>query len=85
MIQRYSWKSVTMLRVQNKLLINSPQVYLPAIEGHVPNLMVCMTQTFLSFCYIAWCDIHDTNTLAALDDALFRFQPSKTTFSYALC
>ena len=54
MIQRYSWKSVTMLRVQNKLLINSPQVYLPAIEGHVPNLMVCMTQTFLNFCYIAW-------------------------------
>jgi hypothetical protein len=47
---------------------------LPAIEGHVPQAMVRALQAFLEFCYIARHDVQDTKTLAALTDALVRFQ-----------
>jgi hypothetical protein len=46
------------------------QVYLPAIEGHVPDDMVQAMCAFLEFCYIARHNVHDTNSLAALDDTL---------------
>ena len=49
------------------------QVYLPAIEGHVPDEMVQAICAFLEFCYIAQHDAHDTNSLAALQDALELF------------
>jgi len=49
------------------------QVYLPAIEGHVPDEMVQAICAFLEFCYIAQHDAHDTNSLAALQDALEQF------------
>jgi hypothetical protein len=39
----------------------------------VPDKMVKAIHAFLEFCYIAWHDIHDTNSLVALDDALWRF------------
>ena len=35
--------------------------------------MVKAIRTFLEFCFIAWHNIHDTNTLSALDDALQQF------------
>ena len=35
------------------------QVYLPAIEGYVPDGMVKALHAFLEFCYIAWCNVHD--------------------------
>ena len=49
------------------------QVYLPAIEGYVPEEMVQAIRAFLEFCYIARHDVHDTNSLAALQDAFHRF------------
>ena len=49
------------------------QVYLPAIDGHVPDEMVQTFCAFLDFCYIAQHDIHDTHSLAALDEALQWF------------
>ena len=39
------------------------QVYLLAIEGHVPQEMVQALRAFLEFCYIARRDILDTNSL----------------------
>jgi len=56
------------------------KVYLPAIEGHVPGEMVQTMRAFLEFCYIARHDIHDTNSLAALDDALQRFHRHREIF-----
>jgi len=53
--------------------VNSLQVYLLAIEGYVPDEMVQALHAFLEFCYIAQCNIHDTHSLAALDDALQQF------------
>lgn len=56
------------------------QVYLSAIEGYVPVEMVQTVHDFLDFCYIARRDIHDTNSLAALDDALRRFHHHREIF-----
>lgn len=42
--------------------------------------MVQTIRAFLEFCYIARHDIHDTNTLAALDDALQRFHRHREIF-----
>ena len=56
------------------------QVYLPAIDGHVPDEMVQMFCAFLDFCYIAWRDIHDTHSLAALDKALQQFHNHREIF-----
>jgi hypothetical protein len=49
------------------------QVYLPAIEGYMPDKMMQVMCAFLEFCYIARCDIHNTHSLKALDDALQQF------------
>ena len=35
--------------------------------------MVKVLQAFLNFCYNVWCDIHDTQSLKALDDTLDHF------------
>jgi hypothetical protein len=56
------------------------QVYLPAIEGHVPDGMVQAMRAFLEFCYIARRDVHDTHSLEALDDALQRFHHHREIF-----
>ena len=56
------------------------QVYLPAIDGHVPERMVQTMCAFLEFCYIARRDIHDTHSLSALDNALQRFHQHREIF-----
>ena len=56
------------------------QVYLPAIEGHVPDDMVQAMRAFLEFCYIARHNVHDTNSLTALDDALQWFHHYREIF-----
>ena len=56
------------------------QVYLPAIEGHVPDDMVQTMHALLEFCYIAWHNIHDTHSLAPLDDALQQFHHHREIF-----
>jgi len=56
------------------------QVYLPAIEGYVPNRMLYTICTFLEFCYIAQHDIIMEKTLAKLEDALFCFHKYQAVF-----
>ncbi|KAG2030037.1 hypothetical protein BDR03DRAFT_936739 [Suillus americanus] len=46
------------------------EVYLPAIEGHVPNDVVC---AFLEFCYLIRQDIITENTLEEIKEALDCF------------
>lgn len=55
-------------------------MYLPAIEGHVQQDMVRALRAFLDFCYIARRNIHDTNTLQELQDALERFHTYREIF-----
>jgi hypothetical protein len=42
--------------------------------------MVQTMRAFLEFCYIARHDVHDTNSLRALDDALLRFHRHREIF-----
>jgi hypothetical protein len=57
------------------------QVYIPAIEGHVPREMVQTFQALMEFCYIARRNVHDTQSLAALSDALERFHKHRVIFT----
>jgi hypothetical protein len=56
------------------------QVYLPAIEGHVPREMVQTLRAFLEFCYIARRNVIDSVSLKELDDALSRFHCYRVIF-----
>jgi hypothetical protein len=56
------------------------QVFLPAIEGHVPREMVKTLRAFLEFCYIARHNVQDTKSLAGLKDALSRFHKHRIIF-----
>ena len=55
-------------------------MYLPAIQGYVPNEMVKALQAFLNFCYIVQHDVHDTESLEPLQDALDRFHKHHEIF-----
>ena len=55
-------------------------MYLPAIEGYIPNKMVKALQAFLDFCYIVCHKVHDTQTIMALEDALDRFHQHRKIF-----
>ncbi|KAH9007713.1 hypothetical protein EDB84DRAFT_1591301 [Lactarius hengduanensis] len=56
------------------------KVYLPAIEGHVPNKMLYAIRSFLDFCYIARHNVITEITLTELKDALARFNEYRTIF-----
>ena len=56
------------------------QVYLPTIQGYVPDKMVKALQAFLDFCYIVWCDVHGTESLNTLEDALDHFHRHREIF-----
>ncbi|KAG1843384.1 hypothetical protein DFJ58DRAFT_717807 [Suillus subalutaceus] len=51
------------------------KVFLPAIEGHVPQDMVRAFRALLEFCYIARRDVITEASLVQLNDALTRFPP----------
>ena len=55
-------------------------MYLPAIKGHVLPAMVQALHAFLEFCYIARRNIHDTNSLQELEDALKRYHTYREIF-----
>ena len=55
-------------------------MYLSAIEGYVPNRMLCAIRVFLEFCYIARHDIITEKTLVELEDALSRFREYRVVF-----
>ncbi|KAH9006191.1 hypothetical protein EDB86DRAFT_3061299 [Lactarius hatsudake] len=56
------------------------KVYLPAIEGHVPNKMLYAIQSFLDFCYIARHNMITEITLTELEGALAQFNKYQTAF-----
>ncbi|KAJ2913015.1 hypothetical protein MD484_g7397, partial [Candolleomyces efflorescens] len=56
------------------------KVYLPAIQGHVPDEMVQAISAFLDFCYIARRADFTEDTLKALDKALQLFYLHREIF-----
>lgn len=56
------------------------KVYLPAIEGYVPDDMVQCFRALLEFCYIVRQDLVTEDTLERLSDALSRFHHYRQVF-----
>jgi hypothetical protein len=63
--------------------LQSEQVFLPAIAGHVPPDMVRCVAAFLDFCYLARRAVHTTTTLAKMDSALGLFHQFRYVFEDA--
>ena len=56
------------------------QVYLPAIEGHVPDKMVKAIAAFLDFCYLVRRPSINQDHLHAIQEALDRFHQHRKIF-----
>ena len=56
------------------------KVYLPAIEGYVPQDVVRTFRAFLEFCYIVRRDVITAKDLRDLQDALTRFHRYREIF-----
>ncbi|RXW11889.1 hypothetical protein EST38_g13964 [Candolleomyces aberdarensis] len=56
------------------------KVYLPAIQGHIPDEMVQTISSFLDFCYLAQRADITEDTLKSLDNALQRFYLYREVF-----
>ncbi|KIJ58801.1 hypothetical protein HYDPIDRAFT_101977, partial [Hydnomerulius pinastri MD-312] len=56
------------------------KVYLPAIEGHVPDDVIRTFRAFLEFCYIVRQNVITDDTLEELKDALRRFHQYREVF-----
>ena len=56
------------------------KVYLPAIEGHIPDDVVRTFRAFLEFCYLVRRDIITDDTLAKLQHALTWFHQYREIF-----
>ena len=55
-------------------------MYLPAIEGYVLRDILWVFHAFLEFCYIAWHDSINEDTLAEMTDALAWFHHHQKIF-----
>lgn len=62
------------------ILTHIPKVYIPAIEGYVPEDMVRTLHAFLEFCYLARRDVLDSRSLADLEQALAQFHTYREIF-----
>lgn len=80
MIQRRWWRFEFHTVTYIKIHLTIWQVYLPAIEGYVPDEMMKALRFFLEFCYIARRNVHDTQSLKELEDALQRYHHHRKIF-----
>ena len=58
-----------------------PQVYLPAIAGHVPPQMVRAISSFMEFCYLVRRSVLDDDDLEAIDAAVADFHRDRVAFN----
>ena len=58
-----------------------PQVYLPAIAGHVPPQMVRAISSFMEFCYLVRRSVLDDDDLEAIDTAVADFHRDRVAFN----
>ena len=64
--------------LSNRLMVY--KVYLPAIEGHVPDDIIRTFRAFLEFCYLVRRDMHTEHSVAQVQDALIRFHRYRVIF-----
>lgn len=55
-------------------------MYIPAIEGYVPQDMVRTLHAFLEFCYLVRCSVITEQTLSQIRQALDRFHQLRQVF-----
>lgn len=53
---------------------------MPAIEGHLPQDIVCVFRALLELCYLVCCNIITEKTLAKIQDVLARFHHYREAF-----
>ena len=80
MTPRPWWRFVSNTGSYNGTPLSSWQIYLPAIEGYVPNDMIKALRTFLEFCYLVHHNIHDRKSLDRMDEALQRYHHYRKIF-----
>lgn len=68
------------LRCVCHTLIPTPQVFLPAIVGYVPDQMIQCISALLDFCYLARCSAHTTTDLELMSMTLARFHELRGIF-----
>ena len=56
------------------------QVYIAAIEGYVPQDIICTFRAFLEFCYLVRQNVITEPTLTAIEDALTCFHSYREVF-----
>ncbi|KZP16263.1 hypothetical protein FIBSPDRAFT_749065 [Athelia psychrophila] len=56
------------------------KVYLAAIDGLVPDSVVCAARAFTEFCYLARRNVHDTASLSEMDAVLNEFHEHRKIF-----
>ena len=56
------------------------QVYLLALEGHVPLEIIAAFSAFLDFCYLVRQDSTNDNTLLLIQESLDRFYQCRAIF-----
>jgi hypothetical protein len=56
------------------------KVFLPAIEGHIPQDMVRAFRALLEFCYLVQHNVITEDTLTQIQDALCRFHQYRKVF-----
>ena len=61
-------------------MLTSFQIYLPAIKGYVPEMMVQAIRAFLEFCYLVRRDVHTPATLEQLRKALCTYHECREVF-----
>ena len=59
------------------------QVYISAIEGHVPDDFIWCFARYLDFCYLARQSAHDSTSLASMQEALNQFHRYHAAFKTA--
>ncbi|KAG1739716.1 hypothetical protein EDB19DRAFT_1895442 [Suillus lakei] len=60
------------------------KVFLPAIEGHIPEDMVHAFHALLEFCYFVRCNVITEDTLNQIQDALHRFHCYRKVFDIVI-
>ena len=74
-------KVCSSFRFFNLVLIHSPQVYLPAIAGHVPPQMVRAISSFMEFCHLVRRSVLDDGDLEAIYTAVADFHRYRVAFN----
>jgi hypothetical protein len=57
-----------------------PQIYLPAIEGHLPTDVIRTFRAFLEFCYLVRKNVITEDTISQIEDAIRRFHHYRQIF-----